>query len=369
MIKACDFLFLLLLPFSLFSLSSPALAGDAKGPEKGTVLVAVIPPDGQPSFFQNKATGKPSGFAVEVMGLVAERAGLQLRYEFVPGWAEIIKRIEQGAADISPGMAVSKDRQQKHLDFTEPIEIAQAVFFVRATIDRLGWKPAGHTVGVIGHSVAAEYLAEKQPDLRLVEYRAFGEGLFDLLAGQVDAFAGPVPIITRLARESGVEDRIMVAGTPILEVRRAIAVRKGNPELRDRLNKAVAEVVGGPAYQRSYEKWYGKPKPFWTPRRIAVAFIALASVFVFVTAMIVWRNRSLAKVNRELQEAVGTIKTLHGILPICASCKKIRDDKGSWHQLEIYIRDHTDAEFTHGLCAECMKKLYPQVVREDEDAG
>ncbi len=53
------------------------------------------------------------------------------------------------------------------------------------------------------------------------------------------------------------------------------------------------------------------------------------------------------------------VKTLTGLLPICTSCKKIRDDQGCWNQLEIYIREHSEAEFTHGLCPECIKKFYP----------
>lgn len=65
------------------------------------------------------------------------------------------------------------------------------------------------------------------------------------------------------------------------------------------------------------------------------------------------------KLVRELQEALDKIKTLRGIIPICASCKKIRDDKGYWNQIEAYIRDHSDAEFSHGLCPECAKKIYP----------
>jgi len=60
-----------------------------------------------------------------------------------------------------------------------------------------------------------------------------------------------------------------------------------------------------------------------------------------------------------VDERIAEIKTLQGILPICSSCKKIRDDMGAWHQLEAYIRDHTEAEFSHGICAECAKKLYP----------
>ena len=62
---------------------------------------------------------------------------------------------------------------------------------------------------------------------------------------------------------------------------------------------------------------------------------------------------------KELQEALKNIKTLRGLLPICASCKKIRDDKGYWNGLETYIHQHTEAEFTHGICPECMRKLYP----------
>jgi len=62
----------------------------------------------------------------------------------------------------------------------------------------------------------------------------------------------------------------------------------------------------------------------------------------------------------DLQEALAAIKTLHGILPICSSCKKIRDDKGAWTQMEAYITEHTDAEFSHGICSECAQKLYPE---------
>lgn len=62
---------------------------------------------------------------------------------------------------------------------------------------------------------------------------------------------------------------------------------------------------------------------------------------------------------QELQGALGKIKILRGFLPICASCKKIRDDQGYWNQIEEYIRDHSDAEFSHSICPECSKKLYP----------
>ncbi len=63
----------------------------------------------------------------------------------------------------------------------------------------------------------------------------------------------------------------------------------------------------------------------------------------------------------ELQEALARVKTLSGLLPICASCKKIRNDQGYWQQIEAYIRDHSEAEFSHSVCPECAKRLYPEV--------
>ncbi|MBU0496111.1 MAG: PAS domain-containing protein [Chloroflexi bacterium] len=71
-------------------------------------------------------------------------------------------------------------------------------------------------------------------------------------------------------------------------------------------------------------------------------------------------ERERAQLIDELQAALINIKTLRGLLPICASCKKIRDDQGYWSQVEEYISKHTEAEFTHGICPECAQRLYPQ---------
>jgi CheY-like chemotaxis protein len=69
------------------------------------------------------------------------------------------------------------------------------------------------------------------------------------------------------------------------------------------------------------------------------------------------------KLMQELREALAKVKLLSGFLPICASCKKIRDDKGYWQQIEGYISEHSEAEFSHGLCSECAKRLYPKYYR------
>jgi PAS domain S-box-containing protein len=74
----------------------------------------------------------------------------------------------------------------------------------------------------------------------------------------------------------------------------------------------------------------------------------------------------------ELQNALAQVKKLSGFLPICASCKKIRDDSGYWHQVERYVTEHSEAEFSHGICPDCIRKLYPEIAdefpgRQDKD--
>ena len=81
------------------------------------------------------------------------------------------------------------------------------------------------------------------------------------------------------------------------------------------------------------------------------------------------QQRKKAEAEREkliakLQKALRKVKTLSGFLPICSSCKKIRDDQGYWNQIELYIRKHSDAEFSHGICPDCAKKLYPDLLDE-----
>lgn len=75
--------------------------------------------------------------------------------------------------------------------------------------------------------------------------------------------------------------------------------------------------------------------------------------------MVEMRSELAAKIE-QLRQAVDQIKTLKGIVPICASCKNIRDDRGFWNRVENYVRDHTEAEFSHAVCPDCMKRLYPQ---------
>jgi hypothetical protein len=99
-------------------------------------------------------------------------------------------------------------------------------------------------------------------------------------------------------------------------------------------------------------------------------------VFIWVTHFLIWFFGLLAayfsynmiksgsdqreNLIEKLYQSLNEIKTLRGLLPFCASCKKIRNDQGAWEVIEKYIKEHSEAEFSHGICPDCVKKLYPE---------
>ncbi|MCP9439942.1 MAG: response regulator [Nitrospira sp.] len=76
------------------------------------------------------------------------------------------------------------------------------------------------------------------------------------------------------------------------------------------------------------------------------------------------REAELRRSNEELQRALKEVKVLRGLIPICASCKNIRTDDGLWTRIEEYLSEHTEVQFSHGLCQSCIKKLYPGVCQD-----
>ena len=105
--------------------------------------------------------------------------------------------------------------------------------------------------------------------------------------------------------------------------------------------------------------FFHKVKDFWdllifdVPRHslyFRSVILSLFIVFGLIMGNVVFR----------LEEALQNVKTLRGMLPICSNCKKIRDDEGYWQQIEEYVRVHSEADFTHGICNECVEKLYPE---------
>lgn len=106
--------------------------------------------------------------------------------------------------------------------------------------------------------------------------------------------------------------------------------------------------------EMAIEIFFGGKKQVITSNRIQILDLLLST---FETA--IQKNKELEEANRELRRANDKIRKLEGLIPICAKCKKVKDDKGYWKQIEEYLREYADAEFTHGFCPDCLKSLYP----------
>ena len=76
------------------------------------------------------------------------------------------------------------------------------------------------------------------------------------------------------------------------------------------------------------------------------------------------REQELLMRTQELERALREVKVLRGFIPICAKCKRVRTDTGDWQRLEEYIQDHSEAEFSHGICQVCMREVYPDVIKD-----
>jgi PAS domain S-box-containing protein len=142
-----------------------------------------------------------------------------------------------------------------------------------------------------------------------------------------------------------------------------------SPRLRGPAGRALKnemERQGAPPYETVNLHRDGT----WIPVEVSTSRIASEEGGLRLAIVRDIRERKRAEAERErliaeLKDALAKIKTLRGLIPICASCKKIRDDRGYWQQVEVYIRDHSEAEFSHGLCPDCARRLYPDLYEEE----
>lgn len=162
----------------------------------------------------------------------------------------------------------------------------------------------------------------------------------------------------------------MIEGKPYFRLIRPLIAEEGCLKCHAHQDYKVGDIRGGISLSVPMEPYLSSAQ-----RRIAhiakglgvLWLIGIGGLWIgmgYIRNRIREREEAEQERNRyieELQEALKKIKQLGGMLPICASCKKIRDDKGYWNQIESYIRDHSEAQFSHGICPECAKKLYPDL--------
>ncbi|MFH2092338.1 MAG: transporter substrate-binding domain-containing protein [Pseudomonadota bacterium] len=264
-------------------------------------VVAVVLRNWPPQFLVDKKTKEPAGFAIDVMNKVAELSRLNVRYVICNNWSDAFEILEKNQAVLSPNMGITDERLSRY-DFTVPYETFRISIFVRNssnTIDGLD-DLEGVKVGVVKANQGRAVM-EKHGQSDLQRFDSMEEAFMALISGQIEALVYPEQTIMEMARRAGLETKIKRVGKPLQEIKRGIAVRKGEPELFQRLDKAVQQFIKTRDYQLIYEKWHGKPKPFWTVNRLVMV---MGTVLGMVIAGLVgWRYLSILKLNKSLFEA------------------------------------------------------------------
>ncbi|MCP4408850.1 MAG: EAL domain-containing protein [Gammaproteobacteria bacterium] len=289
-------LLLFLLPLTIPNMTTAqTIAHETK------VITAAVLNDFPPLYTLDPA-GKPAGFAIDILEHVAKQTDLTIHYLLLENWAKAMQALRSGEADLIPGIGISPERSAEFL-FTEEMETIPVSCFVRAGnhgIQGIESLP-GHRVAVIGESAALTRL-EPMQGIKLVSFPNIDSALFQLMAGDVDAFVFPEPVLKKKMRLMNIgDDHIKVVGKPLMELKRGFLLRKTDQPLVERLNPAIRDYTRSKQYLADYQKWYGKPTPFWTVQRI---FWAMSIAFLVVLLGLTgWRYYTINRLNQRLRES------------------------------------------------------------------
>jgi AmiR/NasT family two-component response regulator len=204
------------------------------------------------------------------------------------------------------------DKEQKEIRVLVVEDDHLVSEMVRGTLEEVGYLVVGEA---IDGREALEMVARLSPDVVLMDIKM--PDMDGIEATRQIMEANPVPVVALTAYE--------------------------NPELmREAVDAGLGAYLVKPSTAREME------------RAITVAMARFDDIV------------ELRRLNAKLNETLATVKQLSGLLPICASCNMISDEGGRWQQLENFICEHSEAEFSHSLCPECFKKLYPEYYRGDK---
>ncbi len=295
---------LLVATLALCALVVPAMADVAAPSAEGlagkTFKAAVI--RDFPPLYQTDNSDKPLGFAVELLDILAREGGFSVEYVITENWGTAAELVRRGEADFVPGFGINAHRLAE-FDFSVTIESIPVRAFVKKNdnrIIRIKDLAGQRFVTAVIDEGAAHVEFRRRGGYNLALKDNVDQGLNALLAGHVDAFVFPEPVLKQKLREMGLEDHLQVVGEPLLTLKRGYLFRKGDPHVAE-FNRLLTAQVDSPLYVELMKKWYGAPQPFWTVQRVVPLMLALLIVVSFV--IVIWKNHSVRQVNKRLLES------------------------------------------------------------------
>ena len=315
--------------------------------------------------------GRPQGHDIEIMNKLAAMLKIQVEYKLKP-WSEALQDLKDGTVDALTGIIYLDERKQFY-DFTIPVWFeSYAIFASReARFEDLDDLYRGRIIALKGDASISRFINPMGLTERTMFVDTLPDAIRSVEEGENDFVLAPYSLGMDVIDNSDYRN-IRIVGSPVLPSLYCIAVLKGNSELLEVLNKGIDALKSEGTIQRINEKWFiQRQKEISLAGVFKILGAVLVPIVVILATLFIWswslrrqvcrKTSQLEVTNEKLTKALAEVKQLSGFLPICASCKKIRDDKGYWNQIESYISQHSEAEFSHSICPECAKKLYPEL--------
>lgn len=313
-----------------------------------------IDPDWAP-FESLDDRGRYEGIAADLIALVSERSGIPLELVPTRSWEESLARSRQGQCLVLPFLNKTPEREG-WLAFTDPIFSDPNVFITREEHAYIG-DPAELQAEsmVLPRGTAVEgWIRSKYPQLSVILTETETEA-FDMVASRkADMTMRSLAIAAYTIRKRGLFNLKIAGQMPEYQNDLRIGVLKTEPMLCEILGRAVRTIS---AKERGQVRERHPSIEVQTPVNYRLIIKAMAALGALLIVGFYW-NYSLRRLNARLEKALKEVRTLQGLLPICAWCKKVRSDEGLWTQIEQYVSANTAATFTHGVCPECAKNAF-----------
>ncbi|GBC60288.1 hypothetical protein DENIS_1239 [Desulfonema ishimotonii] len=335
--------------------------------------IVISGPKAFPPFQYIDDDGAFKGMASDYVLTISKMAGLKIKVVSDLPWAEVLEKIRRKEIDVLTCAAKTPGREE-YLIYTKPHLSFPLIIVSRKDAPFIsGFQDLHRKRIALTRKVSTyEWLQQEKTDFTPIFVQSPLEALEKVSLGHADATIQNLAAATWLIEKNGIANLKIAAPTSYGDYDLSIAVRRDWPELSGIFEKGLS-ALSPEQHNEIRQKWIAvryehgiHPKDIvkWVLLTCAVAAIVLSVFFLWNRRLArEIRERKKAESERErlitkLQSAIDEIKTLRGILPICSECKKIRDDKGYWTQIESYIMKHSEADFSHSICPGCAEKLY-----------
>lgn len=316
------------------------------------------------------------GIVSDYVKILETRLNVKMEVIFGLNFNQALELGKKKEIDLFPCLAKTPERSD-YLIFTDPYISYPSVIITRDDAPFVGNinDLRGKRLSLVKNQFIYLKIIRNYSDLGLsvIETENAAEDLQAVSFGKADACLMDVGVASYFIQNLRITNLKIAAPTEFEKIELSMGIRNDWPILQSIIQKTLKNIS---SEERDFinQRWIKiKYEPGVNKGELIKWTVIISCVTISILAIFYMWNKSLKneiverkKIENErnvliaqLQKTLQEVKTLRGFLPICAHCRKIRQDSGYWQQLEIYVQEHTDAKFTHGLCPDCTHKLYP----------